>query len=183
MFPARFLLKYRPQNLYPKYVRDCSADDPSDVQLNFFIVFGVLFSGVTGIMSGANMSGELIAPSKSIPKGTLGACFFTLSILSLVSLLTAMTCETTILLHDCNFMSSLSVWPPIIAIGVLLATFSASLNNLIGASRVLEAVAKDVLFGPFLDFINKVNFEKYTLTLLGGKYSSARICTFFIYLF
>ena len=151
------------QNLYPKYVRDCSADDPSDVQLNFFIVFGVLFSGVTGIMSGANMSGELIAPSKSIPKGTLGACFFTLSILSLVSLMTAMTCETTILLHDCNFMSSLSVWPPIIAIGVLLATFSASLNNLIGASRVLEAVAKDVLFGPFLDFINKVCRYSYTL--------------------
>ena len=142
------------QNLYPKYARDCS--DPSVTELNFFIVFGVLFSGVTGIMSGANMSGELIAPSKSIPKGTLGACLFTLSILSLVSLMTVMTCEPTILLHDCNYMSSLSVWPPIIAIGVLLATFSASLNNLIGASRVLEAVAKDVLFGPFLDFINKV---------------------------
>ena len=78
--------------------------------------------------------------------------------------MTAMTCETTILLHDCSFMSSLSVWPPIIAIGVLLATFSASLNNLIGASRVLEAVAKDVLFGPFLDFINKVCWKVFIHT-------------------
>ena len=107
-------------------------------------------------MSGANMSGELISPRNSIPRGTLAACFFTLSLLSVISLITALTCEPTILLHDCNYMSSLSLWPPIVAIGVLLATFSASLNNLIGASRVLEAVAKDVVFGPFLDFVNKV---------------------------
>ena len=148
-------------NFYPRYTRDCS--DPT-LSVNFFIVFGVLFSGVTGIMSGANMSGELISPRNSIPRGTLAACFFTLSLLSVISLITALTCEPLILLHDCNYMSSLSLWPPIVAIGVLLATFSASLNNLIGASRVLEAVAKDVVFGPFLDFVNKVLQKKCTLS-------------------
>ena len=139
-------------HLYPRYSRDCS--DPS-VEVNFFIVFGVLFSGITGIMSGANMSGELVSPAKSIPKGTLWACLFTLSTLISLSFLTALTCDSDLLLHDCNYMSTVSVWPPMVAIGTLLATFSASLNNMIGASRVLEAVAKDVLFGPFLSFVSR----------------------------
>lgn len=143
------------ENLYPKFSRDCS--DPS-VEVNFFVVFGVLFSGVTGIMSGANMSGELVSPGKSIPLGTLSACLFTFSVLGVLAFLTCLTCDPNFLLHDCNYMSTISIWPPSVAIGVFLATFSASLNNLIGASRVLEAMAKDVLFGPFLAFITKVSF-------------------------
>ena len=108
-------------------------------------------------MSGANMSGELISPSKSIPKGTLGACLFTFSTLGGIAFLTALTCDPNLLLYDCNYLSTISIWTPVVAIGVLLATFSASLNNMIGGSRVLVAVAKDVLFGPFLQYINKVS--------------------------
>merc|ERR1719317_1452951 len=62
------------ENLWPSYKQDCQ-DATSEI--NFFEVFGVLFSGVTGIMSGANLSGDLIAPSKSIPSGTLSSCLFT----------------------------------------------------------------------------------------------------------
>lgn len=143
-------------NLLPRYARDCSD---ATTEVSFFTVFGVLFSGVTGIMAGANMSGELVAPGKNIPRGTLSACLFTLTILLLLSILTGLTCDPAMLLHNCMYMSSISIWPPAVAVGVLLATFSASLNNLIGASRVLEAVAKDVLFGPFLGFISKGNVK------------------------
>ena len=39
-------------NLYPSYKQDCQ--DPGN-RVDFFTVFGVLFSGVTGIMAGANI--------------------------------------------------------------------------------------------------------------------------------
>lgn len=42
-------------NLWPKYGKDYSSDGD---QVDFATVFGVLFSGVTGVMAGANMSGE-----------------------------------------------------------------------------------------------------------------------------
>ncbi|QQP51146.1 solute carrier family 12 member 9 [Caligus rogercresseyi] len=144
-------------NLYPKYEYDCSESDKS---LNFFVIFGVLFSGVTGIMSGANMSGELRSPSKSIPRGTISSCLFTLLVIP------------SLLQHNCMYMSLISMLPVSVTVGVLMATFSASLNNLIGASRILEAVAKDVVFGPLFNFIVKGTHKDNPVV--------AVICTWFV---
>lgn len=141
------------QNLYPQYTQDC--ENPDGPAPGFFTVFGVLFSGVTGIMAGANLSGDLKSPSKSIPRGTLSACGLTFTTFILLALLTALTCNSTLLHQDCMYMVQFTFWKWFVLIGVVSATWSASISNLIGGSRVLQAVAEDTMFGPFLYFILK----------------------------
>lgn len=92
-------------------------------------------------------SGELKNPGKSIPRGTLSAVCFTLVIYFSISFLTAFTCTKDLMQNNYLFMIGVSVFRPSVAVGLLTATWSAALSNVIGGSRVLEALAKDNIFG------------------------------------
>ena len=92
-------------------------DATGDTHPDIYILFGVLFSGVTGILAGANLSGELKDPSKSIPKGTIGGTFFTFVTYFVLFLLTAYTCNRELLYHECMYMFRMDFWGPTVCIG------------------------------------------------------------------
>eukprot|EP01147_Barroeca_monosierra_P000353 gene353-7852_t len=117
-----------------------SIDYTTGIKQTFQSVFGVLFNGCTGIMAGANMSGDLEQPSRSIPLGTLAASAFTYFVYVALFLLSAASSSRT----DINIKA------PLVTMGVFAATLSAALSTLIGASRILEALSRDKLFGSWM---------------------------------
>ena len=56
-------------NLWSDYRGTVDGNPPE----SFFSVFAVFFPAVTGIVAGANLSGDLKDPGEAIPKGTLWA--------------------------------------------------------------------------------------------------------------
>ncbi|XP_013781282.1 solute carrier family 12 member 1-like [Limulus polyphemus] len=145
---------------------------------DFFSVFSVFFPAATGILAGANISGDLANPQRAIPKGTFLAIFITgisyilfAVIAGCVSLRDANGEEffvvngTTELIRNCslgsegicpyglmNFyqaMELISAFGPIIYAGIFAATLSSALASLVSAPKVFQALCKDKLFPKF----------------------------------
>ncbi|AEH60844.1 amino acid permease-associated region [Methanosalsum zhilinae DSM 4017] len=108
--------------------------------VGFWVVFAVFFPAATGIMAGANMSGELKDPRKSIPLGTLSAIVISLIIYLLLALWLAASATNTELVSDYLIMVEKAAWGQLIIAGLLGATFSSALASLVGAPRILQAL-------------------------------------------
>lgn len=143
------------KNLLPDY----SIDYTTNTQTDFATVFGVFFTGVTGVLAGANISGDLKNPSKSIPLGTLSGIGVTFLMYATLFTLSAATCSRELLQNNYLYMQVTNVWAPLVEIGIFSATISAALTNLIGASRLLNAIAIDQLFGWILDPMVRANVK------------------------
>lgn len=136
---------------------------------DFWHVFAIFFPAVTGIMAGANMSGDLKQPRKSIPVGTLSAIGITLIIYIGLAYIAARFISLTELRNNQMVMVDHALWGPIVTAGILAATFSSALGSMLGAPRILQALAeqKTVPFYKFLAAKTKINEPRNALIFTG----------------
>ncbi len=110
---------------------------------NFWVVFAVFFPAVTGIMAGVNMSGDLKNPGRSIPKGTMGAVLVGYAIYMILPVFLALRADHNQLIQEPLIMRRMALWGDAIVLGVWGATLSSAVGSILGAPRVLQALARD----------------------------------------
>ena len=108
----------------------------------FWGVFAVFFPAVTGIMAGANLSGDLKNPRKSIPLGTLSAIGVTYVIYIGLAVAAAFYISPEELRTNEMALVDNALWGSLVLAGILAATFSSALGTMIGAPRILQALAE-----------------------------------------
>ncbi|KAK6643926.1 hypothetical protein RUM43_000191 [Polyplax serrata] len=159
------------ENFWPDYRPFENTDH------NFFSVFSIFFPAATGILAGANISGDLEDPQNSIPKGTLLAILITTISYIIMALqsgwtvyrdasgdvnelndtsafnCTYRTCKYG--LHNTiQVMEIVSAFGPFIYAGCFAATLSSALASLVSAPKVFQALCKDSLY-PYISWFGK----------------------------
>lgn len=109
---------------------------------SFWIVFAVFFPAVTGVMAGANMSGDLTNPRRSIPYGTLSSVIITTIIYISLVFVAAMIATPDELSRNYTVFIDKSFYGPIVLAGLLGATLSSALGSFVGAPRILLALGE-----------------------------------------
>ncbi|ETN80639.1 hypothetical protein NECAME_09062 [Necator americanus] len=134
-----------------------------DVKTSFWVLLAIYFPAVTGIFTGANMSGDLKNPQSSIPKGTIAATLTTSFIYFSLAFVFGATIDGSVLrdkngqsLGGSMVVAALS-WPSawVLLVGSFLSTFGAALQCLCSAPRLLQSIAKDDVI-PILRPFKKV---------------------------
>jgi hypothetical protein len=135
---------------------------------DYWAVFAVFFPATTGILVGANMSGELANPRRSIPLGTLSAIGVTSVIYFALIFWAAKAAPASELASNYNVMIDRSLWGPAVLAGLLGATFSSALSSLVGAPRILQALARDRLVPGAAWLAKRTNGEPRRAMLVTG---------------
>lgn len=120
-------------------------------EASFWATFAIFFPAVTGILTGATMSGDLANPGKSIIKGTFAAVVTGFVIYIFLAVWFARQAPQNLLLSDTMIIFKLARFDFLIIAGVMGAVLSSALSTLVSAPRTLAALAEDrvIPFGPF----------------------------------
>lgn len=113
---------------------------------SFWILFAIYFPAVTGILTGVNMSGDLKNPMRSIPLGTILAIITGFIIYGGQIIICGGSFSRADLINrpfevlQTNALFGMG-W--LVVAGVVAASLSSALGSMLGAPRVLQAVARD----------------------------------------
>ena len=107
------------------------------------VIFGIFFPAVTGFTAGVAMSGDLKNPKKDIPKGTLLAILVGLIVYVSLAVLFAVFIRRDMLVGDPNFLLKIAWFSPLVIAGIWGATLSSALGGILGAPRIMQAIAMD----------------------------------------
>lgn len=114
--------------------------------IGFWTAFAIFFPATTGITAGANMSGDLKDPAKSIPWGTILAILFTAIVYGVqLVLMAGASPRGDLKAMPFEALQSMSVFGPLVILGVFAATLSSALGSFLGAPRILQAMGQDRL--------------------------------------
>ncbi len=87
------------------------------------------------------MSGELADPRRSIPRGTIAAILVSLCVYLGFAYWFARIASPEELVSNYRVMADRALWSPAVIAGLLGAIFTQGLVSLVGASRILQALA------------------------------------------
>lgn len=109
------------------------------------LIFGIFFPAVTGFTAGVAMSGDLKNPKTAIPKGTMLAIAVGLFVYVGLAVLFASLVRRDMLIGDPEFLLKIAWFSPLVIAGIWGATLSSALGGILGAPRIMQAMAQDKL--------------------------------------
>jgi amino acid transporter len=118
---------------------------------SFGAVFAVFFPAVTGFTQGVSMSGDLEDPRKSLPLGTFAAVGVGLVVyVGLMVFLAYQVSPAALRDADTIVLKEIARFSTLVALGVLGATLSSAMGSILGAPRIMQALARDRVMPAFL---------------------------------
>ena len=116
----------------------------------FMVLFGIFFPAVTGFEAGVSMSGDLKNPKKSLPVGAMSAVGVGFIVYIGLAFFYAFTVDSSALVNDPQILFKISLVPALVIAGIWGATLSSALGSILGAPRILQAIAMDKIAPKFL---------------------------------
>ena len=111
--------------------------------LTFWAGFAMFFPAATGIEAGMSMSGDLRNPSRALPLGAIMSVITAFLLYASLALFLSREMSPGMLRAHPFIVYNMAKIKMLVVVGVWGATLSSALGSILGAPRIIQALAKD----------------------------------------